>query len=71
MKQITNNRIESIKQFLEDIRNRDPEHWFTKFIMDTGFLDYYKHQLMQEYIKLGNHPYPNEYLDYLDIKRVV
>ena len=56
MKQITNNRIESIKQFLEDFRNRDPEHWFTKFIMDTGFLDYYKHQLMQEYIKLGNHP---------------
>ena len=51
MKQITNNRIESIKQFLEDFRNRDPEHWFTKFIMDTGFLDYYKHQLMQEYIK--------------------
>ena len=71
MKQITNNRIESIKQFLEDFRNRDPEHWFTKFIMDTGFLDYYKHQFMQEYIKLGNHPYPNEYLDYLDIKRVV
>ena len=51
MKQITNNRIESIKQFLEDFRNRDPEHWFTQFIMDTGFLDYYKHQLMQEYIK--------------------
>ena len=58
MKQITNNRIESIKQFLEDFRNRDPEHWFTQFIIDSGFLDYYKNQLMQEYIKLGNHPYP-------------
>ena len=51
MKQITNNRIESIKQFLEDFRNRDPEHWFTQFIIDSGFLDYYKNQFMQEYIK--------------------
>ena len=50
MKQITNNRIESIKQFLENFRNRDKEHRFTQFILDTGFLEYYNNQLMKEYI---------------------
>ncbi len=62
MKQITNTRIESIKVFLEDIRTRDKNDWYTKIILDAGILEYYQEKLRKEYIKLGLHPYPLEYL---------
>ena len=52
-------RINRIKRFLEDYKSLNP---YLKDLMKPIHQDYQK-KLIQEYLKVSRHPYPNEYLE--------
>ncbi len=52
-------RIQRIQIFLEDYKSLDP---YLKNLMKHIHQDYQK-KLIQEYLKVSRHPYPNEYLE--------
>ena len=52
-------RIQRIKTFLEDYKSRDP---YLKDLIKPIYQDYQK-ELIQEYLKVSRHPYPNECLE--------
>jgi hypothetical protein len=51
-------RINRIKIFLEDYKLLNP---YLKNLTEDGY-HHYQMELIQEYIKMNQHPYPNEYL---------
>jgi hypothetical protein len=51
-------RIKRIKTFLEDYKSLNP---YLKELTEDGY-HHYQMELIQEYIKMSHHPYPNEYL---------
>ncbi len=53
------NRIQRIQNFLEDYNNLIPS---LKYIIEPIRQEYQK-ELIEEYLKISKHPYPNEYLD--------
>ena len=53
-------RLQTIKDFLEQYRYLDI---YLKEILKDVF-KYYEKELMKEYSRIGNHPYPDEYLNY-------
>ena len=52
------NRIQSIKRFLEDYKSLNP---YLKELTQESH-HHYQLELMNEYLKLSHHPFPNEYL---------
>ena len=54
-----NTRVKSIKQFLDDYKNKDES---LKRLTEDSYKYYYQ-ELMKEYIKLMKHPYALEQLD--------
>ena len=52
-------RIQQIQTFLEDYNSINP---YLKDLIKPIHQDYQK-KLIQEYLKVSKHPYPNEYLD--------
>ena len=53
------NRIERIKMFLQDYNLLNP--YLKNLLKDVQ--DDYQKELINEYLKLTRHLYPNEYLD--------
>ena len=53
------NRIQRIQTFLQDYNLLNP---YLKNLLE-GSKEYYQKELIQEYLKVSKHPYPNEYLD--------
>ena len=53
------NKIKRINQFLSDYKTLNP---FLKSLLVESKKDY-ELKLVEEYIRFGLHPYPNEYLD--------
>ena len=53
------NRIQRIQTFLEDYKSLDP---YLKDFIKPIHQDYQK-ELIQEYLKVSRHPYPDEGLD--------
>ena len=53
------NRIQRIQTFLQDYNLLNP---YLKNLL-KGSKEYYQKELIQEYLKVSKHPYPNEYLD--------
>ena len=51
-------RIQSIKTFLKDYKSLDP--YLKELIVDS--YHHYQMELIQEYLKVHRHPFPNEYL---------
>ena len=54
-----NTRVKSIKQFLDDYKNKDES---LKRLTEDSYKYYYQ-ELMKEYIKLMKHPHALEQLD--------
>ena len=54
-----NTKIKSLKLFLDEYKNK--EEWLKVLTQDA--YKYYYQELMNEYIKLSKHPFPNEYID--------
>ena len=52
------NRIQSIKTFLEDYKTLEP--WLQEVTKRVHH--HYQLELMNEYLKVSQHPYPTEYL---------
>ena len=52
-------RIQRIQTFLEDYKSLDP---YLKDLIKPIYQDYQK-ELIQEYLKISRHPYPDEGLD--------
>ena len=52
------NRIQRIKTFLEDYESLNPR---LRELCEESH-HHYQNELIREYVKLGKHPYPNEYL---------
>ena len=52
------NRIQRIKTFLEDYKSLTPE--LQRLCEDT--YQHYELELINEYVRINRHPYPNEYL---------
>ena len=52
------NRIQRIKTFLEDYKTLDPN---LKNLTKDCY-DEYQKELMNEYVKLSKHPFPQEHL---------
>ena len=52
------NRIQRIQIFLTDYRHLKPS---LKYICKEGYR-HYQLELIKEYIKVNQHPYPSEYL---------
>ena len=52
-------RINKIQTFLEDYKSLDP---YLKDLIKPIHQDYQK-ELIQEYLKVSRHPYPNEGLE--------
>ena len=52
------NRIQRIQTFLEDYNLLDP--YLKNLLKDSK--EYYQKELLNEYLKVSRHPYPNEYL---------
>ena len=52
------NRIQSIKTFLDDYKDLEP--WLQELTREAHH--HYQLELMNEYLKLNQHPFPNEYL---------
>ena len=52
-------RIQRIKRFLEDYKFLDP------YLKDLckEMNPHFQMELIKEYLKVSNHPYPNEYRD--------
>lgn len=55
-----NNKIQNIKNFLEQYRRMDI-YW--KELLKESY-EYYEKKLLQEYRIYGIHPYPDEYNNY-------
>ena len=53
------NRIQSIKRFLEDFESLEPN---LKKLVSWSYDDQQK-ELQKEYLKVSQHPFPDEYLD--------
>ena len=53
------NRIQRIQNFINDYKTLDP---YLKSLLIESKKDY-ELKLVEEYIRFGLHPYPNEYLD--------
>ena len=53
------NRIQNIKRFLEDYKSLEPN---LKNLV-SGSYDHYQEELQKEYLKVSQHPFPDEYLD--------
>ena len=52
------NNIKRIEEFLESYQNlASPLKEICK-----GSYDYYQNELLKEYVRIGKHPYPQEYL---------
>ena len=56
------NRIQQIQKFLDDYKTKEP---FLQNIC-SGVYDLYQKELQKEYLKVSQHPFPDEYLD-LDV----
>ena len=54
------NRINQINDFIDDYPTKSP---FLQHLCEP-LLEHYKAELIKEYIKLGKHPYPHEYLGF-------
>ena len=54
------NRINQINTFIRDYEEKTP--WLQNLC--EPLLHHYKTELIKEYLKVGNHPYPQEYLGY-------
>ena len=52
-------RIQRIKRFLEDYKSLEP---YLKDLCSWSY-SYYQKELIKEYLKVSQHPYPNEYLE--------
>ena len=52
------NRIQRIKNFLQDYKTLNP---YLKSLIKDSQEDFQK-ELIKEYLKVSRHPYPNEYL---------
>jgi hypothetical protein len=52
------NRIQSIKTFLQDYKSLNP---YLQELTEDGY-HHYQMELIQEYLKISHHPYPNEYM---------
>ena len=52
------NRIQRIQNYLEDYKSLDP---YLKDLTKESHR-YYQLELMNEYLKVSQHPYPTEYL---------
>ena len=55
-----NNRIQNIKDFLEQYRTLDI---YLKELLKDAYL-HFEEELVKEYSRVGKHPYPDEYLNY-------
>ncbi len=53
------NRIQRIQTFLQDYKSLNP---YLKYLIKDSQKNYQK-ELINEYLKVSRHPYPNEYLD--------
>ena len=51
------NRIQRIQIFLQDYNLLNPH--LKNLLMDSR--EYYQKELLNEYLKVSRHPYPNEY----------
>jgi hypothetical protein len=51
-------RIQSIKTFLKDYKSLDP--YLKELIVDS--YHHYQMELIQEYLRVHRHPFPNEYI---------
>lgn len=56
--QMKSNRINQINTFIRDYEEKTP---YLQHLCEP-LLEHYKAELIKEYIKLGKHPYPHEYL---------
>ena len=59
---MNNNRIQAIKNYLEQYRRLDV-YW--KDLLKESY-QYYEVQLLKEYERIREHPYPQEYNSYVN-----
>ena len=58
------NRIQRLQTFLDDYKTKTPS------LQKLGkySYEYNQQELIKEYVKLGHHPYPDEYLSHIEPK---
>ena len=59
---MSNNRIQAIKEYLEQYRRLDT-YW--KDLLKESYI-YYESKLLEEYKRIKEHPYPQEYNGYVN-----